>query len=351
MNIKARPRRRRHISPALALSTALAVSGGLAIEAVNASAATVDVQRQVSQNWAGYVVQGKAGQSFTSVSGSWTQPSASASSGQGYSAFWVGLGGAGQGSQALEQVGTSSDVVDGQPRYYAWYELVPAPETKLNLPIQAGDRISAKVTVTGDTVTVSLSDETTGQSITKALHTNNTDTTSAEWIAEAPSTDTQDGAYQTLPLANFGTATFTNASATAGDHTGSISDPDWSVEQVELSPAGSSGYPGAGAQVSGAGLGAGRQAAGGARPSSLSSDGSSFSVSYAANGGAMPSSTSTGGYSGAGDPGAGYGYSGGYDGGDGGGYSGAYDGGGYSGAYDDGGGYGYSGGGPWVIVF
>ena len=129
----------RRALPVLALSATLAVGGGFAITAAGAAAQTFNVQQQVSQNWSGYVAQSSAGKSFSSVSGSWTQPAASTNSGQAYSAFWVGLGGAGNQSQALEQVGTSSDVVNGQTQYYAWYELVPAPETKLNLPVHPGD--------------------------------------------------------------------------------------------------------------------------------------------------------------------------------------------------------------------
>ena len=46
-------------------------------------------------------------------------------------------------------------------------------------------------------------------------------------------------------LADFGKVTFTNASATAGGHAGSISDSDWSAQPVELSPTSSTGFLGA----------------------------------------------------------------------------------------------------------
>jgi hypothetical protein len=231
-------------------------------------------------------------------------------------------------------------VVNGQTTYYAWYELVPAAEQKLSLAIHPGDHITGKVTVNGTAVTVSLSDQTTGQSVTKTLQMSNPDTSSAEWIAEAPSTQSQAGGYQTLPLANFGKVTFDNASATAGGHTGSISDPNWSLQQVSMSPAGTIGYPGAGGRFTGLG-GSADQASGGASPSNVSANGSSFSVSYSANGGTtQPASTGNGssGEPGSGDgnpgssaypayPGGGYGYPG---------YSGGY-------SYGDGGGYGYPG--------
>ena len=49
-----------------------------------------------------------------------------------YSAYWVGLGGGGQQSSALEQIGTQADCsTSGTATYYAWYELVPSAPVKL----------------------------------------------------------------------------------------------------------------------------------------------------------------------------------------------------------------------------
>jgi hypothetical protein len=175
--------------------------------------------------------------------------------------------------------------VNGKTHYAAWYELVPAPETKLNLAIHPGDRISAHVGVNGTTVTVSLSDQTTGHSVSKTLKMSNPDTSSAEWIAEAPSTEQTSGGLQILPLADFNKVTFTDARATAGGHTGSISDPDWSVQKTALSSSGGVGFPGGVTLTSGLGV-LPTQSSGGASPSSLTDGGRSFSVSYSADGGA-----------------------------------------------------------------
>ena len=165
------------------------------------------------------------------------------------------MGGASQQSGSLEQVGTAADTsVNGQPTYYAWYELVPAAETKLDLAIHPGDQMAGSVTVNGTNVTISLSDKTTGQSVTKTLTMSNPDTSSAEWIAEAPSAQSPSGDVQALPLANFGQVTFTNTSATAGGHTGSISDPNWTVQQVSLQPSGATGALAGGGRFNPAGL-------------------------------------------------------------------------------------------------
>ena len=82
-----------------------AVTGGAA---ATASAATVDQQAAVSQNWAGYVA---GGAQFSSVSGSWVQPTAKCGLGQTYSAFWVGLGGYAHDAPGLEQIGTKADCI------------------------------------------------------------------------------------------------------------------------------------------------------------------------------------------------------------------------------------------------
>jgi hypothetical protein len=272
----------------LAMAAPCAVIGTLAVTAAGTSVKTVNAQRQQSENWAGYIVYSKTGENFSSVSGSWTQPSVAVSSGRGYSAFWVGLGGASPQSQAVEQIGTSANVVKGRTQYSAWYELIPAPETDLNIAVHPGDHISARVAVSGTNVTLSLSDQTTGQSASKTLPMSNPDTSSAEWIAEAPSAQTQTGGSQILPLANFGTVTFTNASATAGGHTGSISDPNWTVQEAQLSPSGGIGFPGAGSIMPGF-PGQPTQSSAGATPSGLSDGGTSFSVSYSAAGGSQPS--------------------------------------------------------------
>jgi Peptidase A4 family len=167
--------------------------------------------------------------------------------------------------------------------------------------------MSGKVTVTGTTVTISLSDETTGELATKTLNMSAPDTSSAEWIAEAPAAASGDGSMSILPLADFGKVTFTSASASAGGHTGSISDPDWSVERIDLNSSAATGDSAGFGGLSGES----QQAGAGATTGSVSDDGSTFTVSYAA----APGSDVSSAY---GYPGDGYGGYGPY--GDDGGY-------------------------------
>ena len=141
------------------------------------------------------------------------------------------------------------------------------------------------------------------------------------------------GSCTPLPLSDFGTVDFTNATATANGHTGTISDSNWTAQPIALGRA-------ARYDVS---YGVERRTRAGATPSSLSSDGSSFSVAWQQSGAGSSSSQtsgSSGGYGDGGYGGGGYG-DGGYPGGYGGYGGGGYGYGGYGG-YGDGG-YGYGG--------
>src|ERR1700761_8325961 len=234
-----------------AIGVVVAATAACALGATASASAATDVQQAQSENWSGYVSgTGNQGTKFKSVSGSWVVPTAkcTAADQPTYSAFWVGLGGAGD-TQALEQDGTESNCnAQGTASYYAWYELVPKAPVRVDLNVSPGDHISSKVTVEGTSVSVWLSDTTTGQTFSKTLTMSNPDTSSAEWIAEAPSQC--DGSVNNctpLPLTDFGTAQFTSSSATdTNGHTGPISDPEWAATAVTLSPdADSTGFEGA----------------------------------------------------------------------------------------------------------
>lgn len=236
------------------------------------------VSSSTSSNWSGYAVTGPSASpvAFTNVSGSWIQPAVTCSraAGASYSAFWIGLGGLAQGSQALEQIGTESDCTSsGQARYSAWYELVPAPSVAVSLTVTPGDAIDATVTVSGTTVTMTLADRTTGQSFTKTATVASPDTTSAEWIAEAPSSCNSSGSRcTTLPLANFGSVSFSGSSATGNGAAASVSGSSWNAEAITLRGSGSSSLRGRFGFAQGSVT---------ATPGSLSTDGASFSVTWA----------------------------------------------------------------------
>jgi Peptidase A4 family len=244
---------------------ALVASACLGLAAPSAMADTVQ-----SSNWAGYAVH-RAGVRFTKVFAAWRQPRATCVRGQrSFSAVWVGLGGYNQSSNALEQIGSEVDCTSaGNVSSSVWYELVPAASQSIRMHVRPGDALTASVTVVGHRVTVVLSDNTTHRSFRKTLHPSLVDTSSAEWIVEAPSECVSNNSCQTLPLANFGTTTISSATAqVVGGHTGSISDSAWDTTKIKLTP-------GARRFVN---LGSGT--AGVATPSSLSNDGSSFKVTF-----------------------------------------------------------------------
>ena len=180
-------------------------------------------------------------------------PSAS-SNHTAYSSTWIGLDG--DSSNTVEQIGIEQDYVNGKAVYYAWYEMYPKQPVKLDLVIEAGDKISADVKYLGnDTYQLTLDDVTSGQSSTTQVESSKPIRSSAEWIEEG-----------TGQVADFNTVTFTKASATAteptGTITGPISDPAWQTDQITL------------VSKSGGVI---------AAPTQLSSSGSSFSINYEAN--------------------------------------------------------------------
>ncbi len=212
-----------------------------------------------STNWSGYAVTGSSG-SVTSVQGSWIVPTVTGTKRTTtYSSFWVGIDGF--SSSTVEQIGTDSDIQRGKPVYYAWYEFYPSAMVKITtLSIHAGDVISASVTYSSSGFTVSITDGS--QSFSTTGNVANAARSSAEWIAEAPSSY-----FGVLPLANFGTVNFGYDStkvagtcyATVGGVTGYIGSFGSAVQEITM--------------VSGSG-------AVKALPSSLSSDGTSFSVTW-----------------------------------------------------------------------
>ena len=206
-----------------------------------AVAATPAANAEPSSNWAGYAASGAQ---FSKVSGSWTQPTASCDSGSGDAAFWIGIGGASQGSNALEQTGTEVNCDTGTPTYSAWYELVPAAPVTIDMAVNPGDKISSTVGVDGNKVSIHLKNETTGKTFDKTLQMDNPDTSSAEWIAEAPSAcqGGTSGNCQPVPLADFSSVDFTKASATADGQTGSIS--DFNATPMQLQPGMGGGFGG-----------------------------------------------------------------------------------------------------------
>jgi Peptidase A4 family len=256
------------VSP-IRLAIACLAAAALALTAASAALAN-DAK---SSNWAGYAVH-RSGVKFKKVSGTWRLPAATCTAGsQAFSSTWVGLGGFSGKANALEQIGSEADCKrSGRMAISVWYELVPAPSHTIRMRVNPGDTISAAVTVVGKTTTVSLHDLTRHTSYTKTATLARVDVSSADWIVEAPSQCRGASFCRVLPLANFGSATFTRAQAvTTAGHRGSISSRKWTTTRITLASSGQhfvdSSAPATVAQAS---------------VSPLVAAGSSFTVTYSA---------------------------------------------------------------------
>jgi hypothetical protein len=190
-----------HVRPGGALNTF--VPGGVMHHPTGAIAKELGIKNQdESSNWSGYAA---TGQTFSSVSSNWTEPTATCNdSGDEYAAFWVGLDGF--NSDSVEQTGTDSDCDGGSPDYYGWYEMYPAAPVYYSNPVSPGDSMSASVSVSGDTYTLVLTDNTQGWTQTQTISESGLQDSSAEVITEAPSDSSGP-----LPLADFGTVNYTGS--------------------------------------------------------------------------------------------------------------------------------------------
>ncbi len=159
-------------------------------------------------NWAGY--DATSGH-YTSVSASWVQPTIKCTGAKEYvSAFWVGLDGGKSGDDSVEQTGTEAICFYGLLTVYAaWSEMYPAAQSLYSNTVDPGDHMSASVTVSGSTYTLTISDATRGWT-KKTVKTSSDNDATAEVIAEAPATESG-GSIEILPLADFGKVTFTGA--------------------------------------------------------------------------------------------------------------------------------------------
>jgi hypothetical protein len=212
-----------------------------------------------SQDWAGYSVASD----FTNpqpviagINGSWTVPTISVSQGNVFSAVWIGIGGLFEPSDGtLIQTGTEQDSTYGNVTYSAWYELLPNNAVTIaTINVSPEDEITASINLLNSTTnnwSIEIVDLTNTQSFQTDVFYNSS-RLSAEWIVERPTAGRNLGT-----LADFGNVTFTNSKVAMNSSVGTIS--DFPFIQVIMQN---------------------RHNVQLVNVSSLSSDGSSFTVSY-----------------------------------------------------------------------
>lgn len=197
----------------------------------------------------------------TGITASWNVSAVSSSATNTFSAEWIGIGG--QFDTTLIQCGTEQDFINGQAQYSAWYELLPRNSVTIHtINVSPGDIMQASIQLSNATLNqwvLNLTDTTNGQTFQNTF-TYASSQLSAEWIVERPSVNNV-----ISRLANFGTTTFSNCTATVGSITGGIG----SFPENELVMY-SSTSPLNSVQLT--------------NVSALNSDGTSFTVNYLASG-------------------------------------------------------------------
>lgn len=176
----------------------------LRVDGTNAS------NEQYSENWAGAVYASGDG-TYTAVTGTFTVPTPSGS--DGAASAWVGIDGD-TCSNAILQTGVDFTISGGDVSYDAWYEWYPAASYDFSgISFSAGDVVKLTVTATSTTSgTAVIENTTTGQTATKDLTSSSAlCEENAEWIVE----DFEENGGL-VPFADFGTVTWTDASATTG---------------------------------------------------------------------------------------------------------------------------------------
>ncbi len=110
--------------------------------------------------------------------------------------------------------------------------------------------------------------------MTRDISWNIPDTSSAEWVVEAPYACRR-FACQQAPLANFGSVAMHDIAAIGNGHLGALADPAWTTIRLRLAPcAGREASDQSGAEA------AARSVVAGAEPGEPSDDGSAFGIAW-----------------------------------------------------------------------
>ncbi|OJT02605.1 Aspergillopepsin-2 [Trametes pubescens] len=188
--------------------------------AVSEISATSNVTNaEFSTNWSGAVINAAAN-TFKSVTGTFTIPTPkepSGGSGTHSASAWVGIDGDTCGT-AILQTGIDFTVSGTRTSFDAWYEWFPDfAHDFTGITLSPGNSITVSVTATSRTGgTATIVNHSTGQTVS---HTFSGQPAlceqDAEWIVE----DFEEGS-SLVPLANWGTVTFTGAAANGASPSG-----------------------------------------------------------------------------------------------------------------------------------
>lgn len=223
---------------AVRIGALVAVSASLGVGVARASHPPVNPKPVLNPQWSGYAVSAKH-VSYTSISGTWTAPVVSCAHGSApaLSAAWVGLGGL--TTKHLEQVGVDANCdAKGRASYFAWFEILP----DIAHTVTARDRVFAGDTIKGSVKKLGLSlielrieNQTRHWVFDRKITWGDSDTSSAEWIVEAPFTCKR-FSCEPAPLANFGSVTFRDIAAVGNGTPGTLANSGWKTTPINLVP-------------------------------------------------------------------------------------------------------------------
>jgi Peptidase A4 family len=192
--------------------------------------------KATTPNWSGYVDDNSKSNTYSKVSGDWTEPAITCPTKEFQVAvFWVGIDG--YNGSTVEQDGTLAECYKGKAYYYTWWEMYPTNRiTTVGSTVKPGDKIAGSVVKSGTSYALKLTDSTTGGnniSTTQTCAASTCIDATAEWIAETPSY-----ARGYAPLPDFKKWTVSSASVTSGSKTGTIK----TFPDDEITMVGDAGY-------------------------------------------------------------------------------------------------------------
>jgi hypothetical protein len=199
-----------------------------------------------SSNWSGYVAAVSKAGAVSCVEASWVEPDVTCGrTGHQAVAIWIGMDGFSAKSlgvpstDVLVQIGTQVDCNNGVVSHGAWHEILPAETTEQPIPeaIHAGDHISARVSYSNGSFTMTLYDAETAFSFSLKASAPGAPRRSAEWIVEAPATNCPEHCAP-VPLPHFDPVKFTGAFATIAGQRGSISNDSWAHVKLQMARGG-----------------------------------------------------------------------------------------------------------------
>jgi hypothetical protein len=170
--------------------------------------------RIATANWSGVI---DTGTTYSGARGSWVVPTVRPATTFAVVSTWVGVGGDNPSTllhDGLIQTGTTQATTSGATVYFAWYEMLPTSSVPLTEPVDPGDHLQASVLQNSPgTWEIQIENVTQGWMFTHAFKYAPA-TSSAEWIAEAPTTG---GNTEILPLADYGSVRFSTLATQPAD--------------------------------------------------------------------------------------------------------------------------------------